>query len=96
MHKLRMMLSYLSLWLLTLAFAPLAQAATLPQRTFVSAERGNDNNSCTIAAPCRSFNTAVNRVQPGGDVVALDSGEYLPVTVLQAVTLEGRTELTLR
>ena len=90
MQKLKLMLSYFTLCLLTLTCASLAQAGTLPQRTFVSAARGNDNNSCTVAAPCRSFNTALNRVQAGGEVVALDSGEYGVVVITKAVTLEAQ------
>ena len=40
-----------------------------------------------MTLPCRNFNAAVGVVNAGGEVVALDSGGYGPVTISKAVTL---------
>jgi len=61
-------------------------------RAFVSAGLGNDSNiasNCAVSAPCRSFATAVGVVSPGGEVVALDTGDYGAVTLTNSVTLAG-------
>jgi Right handed beta helix region len=68
-----------------LAIAP-AQAA---QRAFV-ASSGNDANTpsgCGLAAPCRTFATAMTVVSDGGEIVALDAAGYGPVTVTKNVTI---------
>ena len=77
--------------------AGLALAATLPvssaqaqsPRTFVSAA-GSDSNPCSFAAPCRHFQAAVNATSPGGEVDALDPAGYGPITITQAITIEGQ------
>jgi hypothetical protein len=77
--------------------AALALAVTLPAvsaqaqspRTFVSAA-GNDSNPCTFAAPCRHFQAAVNATTVGGEVDALDPAGYGPITISQAITIEGQ------
>jgi hypothetical protein len=46
-----------------------------PQRTFV-ASYGLDTNPCSLPAPCRGFQAAINAVAAGGEVVALDSAGY--------------------
>ena len=69
---------FTSLCILTLAFTALADAA--PQRTFVSAQHGDDANTaynCSVTLPCRNFNAAVGVVNAGGEVVALDSGGFI-------------------
>jgi len=52
--------------LLVAFLSPLAAAAA--QRTFVSGT-GSDSGACSLAAPCRTFQSAVNAVDPGGEVV---------------------------
>ena len=77
--------------------AGLALAVTLPSvsaqaqaaRTFVSAA-GNDSNPCSIVAPCRHFQAAVNSTAVGGEVDALDPAGYSPFTINQAITIEGQ------
>jgi len=64
---------------------PLA-ARALPQRTFV-ASNGADTNPCSLAAPCRSFGTAVAAVAGGGEVIVLDSAGYGAVTIAQSVSI---------
>ena len=82
------LLRFASLIIFTLAFTALAYSA--PQRTFVSAQHGNDANTandCSVTLPCRNFNAAIGVVLAGGEVVALDSAGYGPVTISKAVTL---------
>jgi hypothetical protein len=77
--------------------AALALAVTLPAvtaqaqspRTFVSAA-GSDSNPCSFAAPCRHFQAAVNATSAGGEVDALDPAGYGPITINQAITIEGQ------
>lgn len=57
------------------------------QRTFVSAGSGSDANLCTRQLPCRNFAAAIAQTDPGGEVVALDSGGYGVVTINQSVAL---------
>jgi hypothetical protein len=68
-------------------FAVSAQAQS--PRTFVSAA-GSDSNPCSFAAPCRHFQAAVNATSPGGEVDALDPAGYGPITITQAITIEGQ------
>jgi hypothetical protein len=64
---------------------PLAGAAG-PQRTFVSIG-GSDSNPCSLPLPCRGFAAAVALVAANGEVIALDSGGYGPVTITKSVTI---------
>ena len=60
-------------------------------RTYVSVA-GNDGNAgmgCPANAPCRNFNAALGVTFPHGEVVALDSGDYMPATVNQSVTIKA-------
>jgi hypothetical protein len=56
------------------------------QRTFVSTS-GSDSNPGTRASPCRSFQAALAGTTAGGEVVALDSGDYAPFVIDKAVTV---------
>lgn len=60
--------------------------ANAAQRTFV-ASYGNDALSCSLAQPCRGFQAAVNAVDPGGEVVALDSGGYGSMSINKSVSV---------
>src|SRR5688572_31928927 len=57
-------------------------------RTFVSTT-GNDANPCSAAAPCRSFAVALGHTAAGGEVLAIDSGGYGPVTITKSVAIVG-------
>lgn len=64
------------------------------QRTFVSAQRGNDANTaslCSVTNPCRGFAAAISVVASGGEVIALDSGGYGAVTITKAVQITAPT-----
>ncbi|PYQ61369.1 MAG: hypothetical protein DMF58_05130 [Acidobacteria bacterium] len=81
MHSLRTLSA--SLVLLAL---PLTAQTT---RTFVSAQVGNDANSCVPTAPCRTFGRAISLTLSGGEVIVLDSGGYGKFTVKQAITIQA-------
>jgi len=74
-------------WLATSLVAAPAPAAG-SQRTFVSTS-GNDANTCSLVAPCRSFQVAVDAVAPGGEVIALDSGGYGGFLIDKSVTVSA-------
>jgi hypothetical protein len=80
-----------SIGLAALLVAILAAVSAQAQspRTFVSAA-GNDSNPCSFAAPCRHFQAAVNATSAGGEVDALDPAGYGPITISQAITIEGQ------
>lgn len=66
---------------------PLATAVlAAPQRTFV-ASKGLDTNPCSLASPCRSFDTAIGAVADGGEVIVLDSAGYGAAVIAKAVSL---------
>jgi len=66
----------------SLASAP----ANARARVFV-ASYGNDSNPCTFGSPCRNFQQAVNVVDAGGEVTAIDSAGFGPITINKAVTI---------
>jgi hypothetical protein len=66
-------------------FAAPAQA-TQRDRVFV-ASYGSDSNPCTFGSPCKTFQNAVNNVALGGEVTAIDSAGFGPVTISHAVTI---------
>src|SRR6202171_1560782 len=70
-------------FLLICCFA--AQAQT---RTFVSG-LGGDGNTCSRISPCRSFQRAHDVVNAGGEVIAIDSAGYGPVTITKSVSIIG-------
>jgi hypothetical protein len=80
-----------------LVAAVIAFAAALPAvtahaqaiRTFVSLT-GTDNSTCSVIAPCRHFQSAVNVTSVGGEVDALDPGAYGSFTISQAITINGQ------
>ena len=74
---------------LLVCLLPIAPAQAQAPRTFVSAA-GSDSNPCSFAAPCRHFQAAVMATSAGGEVDALDPAGYGPITISQAVTIEGQ------
>jgi len=61
----------------------------ITSRAFVSST-GNDANTatnCGQSAPCRTFASAISVVSSGGELIALDSSGYGPVTVNQSITI---------
>lgn len=67
-----------------LAGTPAAHA--LANRTWVSGT-GSDTNSCSRSAPCLTFSHALSQTAAGGEIDALDAGDFGPVTISQAVSI---------
>jgi hypothetical protein len=57
-------------------------------RTFVSGT-GDDANSCSRTAPCKTFAGAISKTSAGGEIDALDPGGFGAVTITKAITLDG-------
>src|SRR2546428_4535273 len=74
------------LFLLFLLIAPAVSA--LNNRSAVSVN-GSDANPCTPASPCRSFGAAIAVTAARGEIIALDSAAYGPVTPDPEITLRG-------
>jgi hypothetical protein len=76
--------------LTVLATALACSLASVPAharaRVFV-ASYGNDANPCTFLSPCRNFQQAVNVVDPGGEVTAIDSAGFGPISINKSVTI---------
>jgi hypothetical protein len=64
-------------------FALVAVLSTAPahaaarDRVFV-ASYGSDTNPCTFGSPCKTFQVAVDAVEAGGEVTAIDSAGFGP------------------
>lgn len=71
-------------FVLSILISTSAMATT--QRTFV-ASTGNDAGPCSLVAPCRSFETAVAQVNPGGEVIVLDSAGYGAIHISKSMTI---------
>jgi hypothetical protein len=70
--------------LMSLGCAHSAQAQRA--RVFV-ASYGSDSNPCTFGSPCKTFQQAVDVVAAGGEVTAIDSAGFGPITITKAVTI---------
>jgi len=77
---------------------PLALAGALPLAAHATAGRswvasnGDDANfatNCAESAPCQTFAAAYAVTAPGGEIVALDSAGYGPLTITNAVSIIG-------
>ena len=78
-----------AVYLLAAACTMIVTPAQAVQRAFV-ASYGSDSNvasNCPVNLPCRWFRTAVNVVDPNGEVVALDTAPYGTVTLTQSISL---------
>jgi hypothetical protein len=60
------------------------------QRSFVKST-GVDTppgpGSCSVTSPCRSFASAIDSTNPGGEVIVLDSAGYGPVSIHRSVSI---------
>jgi hypothetical protein len=56
--------------------------------TWVSST-GSDTNACTRSAPCGTFAGALAKTSAGGEIDVADAGDYGPVTISQAVSIEA-------
>jgi hypothetical protein len=58
-------------------------------RTWVSAASGSDSNPCTRSSPCLTFAAALAQTPAGGEITALDPGDFGPVTITKSITIFG-------
>jgi Right handed beta helix region len=65
-----------------------APAGATPPRRFVAGS-GQDVGACNRDAPCRTFGYALTQSDPGGEIVAVDSAGYGPVTIDKPISLIG-------
>ena len=81
-------LSTLLLAAVACASAAMPAYAAPRDRVFV-ASYGTDsgNTVCSFTQPCRTFQNALNNVAVGGEVTAIDSAGFGPVTINQSVTI---------
>ena len=82
-------IAYKSMLILAISFVLNAAAQAQAPQTFVSAQSGDDANPCTVSQPCRTFGQALSQVAFGGEVTAIDSGDYAPFIIKQAVTVQA-------
>lgn len=64
----------------------MAAHAAARQRVFV-ASYGNDGNPCTFGSPCKTFQFAHDTVAAGGEITAIDSAGFGPVTINKPVAI---------
>jgi hypothetical protein len=69
-----------------LSLLPAAPAQAQRDRVFV-ASYGSDSNPCTYGSPCKTFQQAVSVVAVGGEVTAIDSAGFGPISITQSVTI---------
>src|SRR6266480_249915 len=72
-------------WTALFFLVPFALQAQL-NRSAVSV-KGLDTNPCTPASPCRSFAQALSQTNARGEIIAVDSGGFGPVTVNKSVSI---------
>ena len=83
-------LKTLALGLILAASVHSAQAGASPVHTYVSGTASaSDSNPCSRTQPCATFQAALANTAPGGVITALDAGDYGPVTITKAVTIDG-------
>jgi hypothetical protein len=75
--------------ILILAFASLAHAQAT--RTWVSGTGNDASPNCTRALPCLTFASAILKTAAGGEIDALDPGDFGVVTIDRAITIDGTT-----
>jgi hypothetical protein len=73
--------------LATTLACPLATTPVHARARVFVASYGNDANPCTFGSPCKTFQAAVNAVDAGGEVTAIDSAGFGPITITRAVTI---------
>jgi len=66
----------------------IAVAQAQATRTWVSGV-GDDANPCSRTAPCASFAGALLKTATGGEIDALDPGDFGAVTINKSLTIDG-------
>ena len=86
MNNLRITLRTSALFAFALLFASGARAQVT--RTWVSGT-GNDLNSCSRTAPCKTLAGAIAKTNMGGEITVLDAGSFAPVIIRKSITIDG-------
>ena len=77
-----------------IVFAVSLAAHGASNRVFVS-PAGVDTGPCSpISSPCRNFSYAIGQVSPGGEIIALATAGYGPVTINQSVAIVAAPGVT--
>ena len=74
--------------LFAFSLAACSAAHAQAPRTWVSGV-GDDTNPCSRTAPCKTFAGALAKTAAGGEVDALDPGDFGTVTINKAITING-------
>ena len=61
-------------------------AQALSDRTWVSG-LGTNSGACTQAAPCATFQFALNQTNAGGEINCVDAGSYGILTISKSITI---------
>ncbi len=69
-----------------------AFAGSPQHRTWVSSA-GDDTNICSRTLPCRTLAGAILKTPDGGEINAVDSGEFGGVTINKSITIDLSTQL---
>lgn len=76
----------LTILVLALLTTPLLNATS--SHTWVSGA-GSDSNPCTRTSPFATFQTAIDNTTAGGIVSVIDPGDFGPVSISKAITIDG-------
>ncbi|MGO4518708.1 hypothetical protein AB4Y89_23180 [Terriglobus sp. 2YAB30_2] len=87
-----MSFSYRTFVLLLCAAGLPLSAAAQATRTWVSGV-GDDANPCSRTAPCLTWAGAISKTAAGGEIDALDPGDFGAVTITKAITIAGWGDL---
>jgi hypothetical protein len=66
-----------------------AQVHAQTAQTWVSGDSGDDANPCLLEAPCATFAAAYSVTTAGGEIDVLDPGDFGPLTIEKAITIDG-------
>lgn len=61
-------------------------------QSFVSTKGANVGTCATVTAPCRTFAYAHNQTNPGGEIIALDAGDYGPLFINKSLSITAAVE----
>lgn len=89
MKALRFLISLFAVSALAgLATPPAEGASAQLLRTWVSGT-GSDSNPCTRSAPCLTFIGALQKTEAGGEIDALDAGDFGGGIITKSITIDG-------
>lgn len=91
MHKLK--LKFHAFAVLLSIFGLSSIAFGQQDQTFVRTT-GNNNNPCSRSQPCKTFAGALAKTNPGGEIIALEAGEYEPIVIDKPVTITAAQGVT--